>query len=57
MVSDINAPEQFPSQIARGHGAEEIGDHQSNCARDPENHGLHFGAPNFTQTSFIADLL
>ena len=47
MRSDINALEQFPRQIARGRGTEEIGDHQSNRARYPENHELHFDILNF----------
>jgi hypothetical protein len=44
MLSDINALEQFPRQIARGHGTEEIGDRRSNHARYPENHGINLGA-------------
>jgi hypothetical protein len=44
MLSDIDALEQFPRQIARGRGTEEISDHQSNHARDPENHEIHLDA-------------
>jgi hypothetical protein len=44
MLSDINALEQFPRQIARGRRAEEISDHQSNHTRYPENHGIHLDA-------------
>lgn len=40
MLSNVDAPEQFPCQIARGNRAEEIGDHQSNRARGPKSHGL-----------------
>jgi hypothetical protein len=45
MLSDINALEQFPRQIARGHRTEEISDRQSNHTRYPENHGSHLDAP------------
>jgi hypothetical protein len=44
MLSDINALEQFPRQIARGRRTEEISDRQSNHARYPENHGIHLDA-------------
>jgi hypothetical protein len=44
MLSDINALEQFPRQITRGRRTEEIGDHQSNHTRYPENHGIHLDA-------------
>ena len=44
MLSDINALEQFPRQIARGRGAEEISDRQSNHTRYPENHRIHLDA-------------
>ncbi len=50
MLSDINALEEFPGQIAHRRGTEEIGDHQSNRARDPENHELHFDILNFQAT-------
>lgn len=39
MLADIHALEQFARQIARGQGAEEIGDRQSNQTCYPENHG------------------
>ncbi len=41
LLSDINAFEQFPRQIARGRGTEEISDRQSNHTRYPENHGIY----------------
>jgi hypothetical protein len=44
MLSEINALEQFPRQIARGRRTEEIGDRQSNHTRYPENHGIHLDA-------------
>jgi hypothetical protein len=44
MLSDINALEQFPRQIAGGHRTEEIGDRQSSHARYPENHEIHLDA-------------
>ena len=44
MLSDINALEQFPRQIARGRRTEEISDRPSNHTRCPENHGIHFDA-------------
>src|ERR1700675_4178247 len=42
MLSNINALEEFPRQIARGRRTEKIGDHQSNRARYPESHGCYF---------------
>src|ERR1700682_3743127 len=56
MLSDINALEQFPGEIARGRGAKEIGDHQSNRARYPEKHGLHFDVLNFPSKEIIYSL-
>src|ERR1700730_9486235 len=44
MLSDINALEQFPRQIARRRRTEEISDRQSNHTRYPENHGIHLDA-------------
>jgi hypothetical protein len=44
MLSDINALEQFPRQIARGRRTDEISDRQSNHTRYPENHGIHLDA-------------
>src|SRR5437016_567847 len=44
MLSDINALEQFPRQIACGRRTEEISDRQSNHTCYPENHGIHLDA-------------
>jgi hypothetical protein len=57
MLADINALEQFPGEIARGRGAKEIGDHQSNRARYPGKHGFNFDVLDFQAArSFIARL-
>lgn len=40
MLSNINALEEFPRQIARGRRTEEISGRQSNHTRYPENHGV-----------------
>ena len=62
MLSDIDAPEQFPCQIARGRRTEEIGNYQSNHTRYPENHRdspprLHIRQPSVWSSTSLTGLM